>query len=90
MLRAPGLPVATLSANTLLLIVTFELPVYDHNQGNVVLTTLIHPSQDHHVVNTRLTHYSLTRLYDEVAGLPYLHNAATAPSMAKAFGLPLG
>ncbi len=62
----------------------------DHNQGNVVLTTLIHRSQVHHVVSTRLTHYSLTRLYDEVAGLPYLHNAATAPSMAKAFGLPLG
>ena len=62
----------------------------DHNQGNTVLTTVIHRSQNHHVVNTRLTHYSLTRLYDEVAGLPYLHNAATAPSMAKAFGLPLG
>jgi phosphatidylinositol-3-phosphatase len=42
------------------------------------------------VVTTRLTHYSLTRLYDEVAGLPYLRNAATAPSMATAFALPLG
>ena len=51
---------------------------------------VIHPSQDHRVVTTRLTHYSLTRLYDEVAGLPYLRNAATAPSMATAFGLPLG
>jgi acid phosphatase len=62
----------------------------DHTQGNTVLTVVIHPSQDHHVVTTRLTHYSLTRLYDEVAGLPYLRNAATAPSMATAFGLPLG
>lgn len=62
----------------------------DHTAGNVVLTTVIHPSQHHRVVGTRLTHYSLTRLYDEVAGLPYLHNAATAPSMAKAFGLPVG
>jgi acid phosphatase len=62
----------------------------DHTQGNTVLTVVIHPSQDRRVVTTRLTHYSLTRLYDEVAGLPYLRNAATAPSMATAFGLPLG
>jgi acid phosphatase len=60
-----------------------------HNAGNVVLTTVIHPSQSHHVVGTPLTHYSLTRLYDEVAGLPPLGEAAGAPSMAKAFGLPL-
>jgi len=60
-----------------------------HNAGNVVLTTVIHPSQSHHVVSARLTHYSLTRLFDEVAGLPPLGQAATAPSMAKAFGLPL-
>jgi hypothetical protein len=61
----------------------------DHNQNNTVLTVVIHRSQHHHVVTTGLTHYSLTRLYDEVAGLPYLRNAKTAPSMAKAFGLPL-
>ncbi len=61
----------------------------DHNQGNKVLTVVIHPSQSHHVVSTRLTHYSLTRLYDDVAHLPYLANAATAPSMAGAFGLPI-
>jgi acid phosphatase len=62
----------------------------DRASGNVVLTVVIHPSQDHHVVTTRLTHYSLTRLYDEVAGLPYLRKAASAPSMARAFGLPVG
>lgn len=62
----------------------------DRSHGNVVLTTLIHSSQDHRVVNTRLSHYSLTRLYDEVAGLPWLHRASTAPSMAKAFHLPVG
>jgi acid phosphatase len=63
----------------------------DRTDGNRnrVLTTVIHPSQSHHVVTTPLTHYSLTRLYDEVAGLPYLHGAASAPSMAKAFRLPL-
>ena len=61
----------------------------DHNQNNTVLTVVIHRSQNHHVVTTGLTHYSLTRLYDEVAGMPYLRNARTAPSMARAFGLPL-
>jgi phosphatidylinositol-3-phosphatase len=61
----------------------------DHTDGNRVLTTVIHPSQHHRVVTTPLNHYSLTRLYDEVAGLPYLHGAAAAPSIAKAFRLPL-
>jgi acid phosphatase len=41
------------------------------------------------VVTTGLTHYSLTRLYEEVAGMPYLSGAASAPSMSTAFGLPL-
>jgi acid phosphatase len=61
----------------------------DHNQDNTVLTVVIHRSQQHRVVTTGLTHYSLTRLYDEIAGLPYLRNAATAPSMAEAFALPI-
>jgi acid phosphatase len=61
----------------------------DHKSGNTVLTTVITKSlmNKHRVVTTRLTHYSLTRLYDEVAGLPLLRNAATAPSMARAFHL---
>lgn len=71
------------------LVVVLTADEDDRTSGNVVLTTVIHPSQNHRVVTTRLTHYSLTRLYDEVAHLPYLHNAATAPSMATAFGLPL-
>jgi hypothetical protein len=61
----------------------------EHRSGNVVLTALIHPSQKAHVVTSPLTHYSLTRLYDDAIGGPYLFNAATAPSMADAFGLPL-
>jgi len=40
------------------------------------------------VVSTALTHYSLTRLFEEVAGTAYLSGAATAPSMSTAFGLP--
>ncbi len=62
----------------------------DRAHGNRVLTVVIHPSQDRHVVGQRLTHYSLTRLYDEVAQLPYLHKARGATSMATAFGLPVG
>jgi acid phosphatase len=61
----------------------------DHTQSNKVLTVVIHPSQDHHVVGTRLTHYSLTRLYGEVAHLPLLGNAAIAPAMAEDFALPV-
>jgi hypothetical protein len=62
----------------------------DRSGANTVLTVVIHPSQKAHVVTTALTHYSLTRLYEEVAAMPYLFGAASAPSMATAFGLPLG
>jgi hypothetical protein len=57
---------------------------------NTVLTVVVHPSQQGHVVTTRLTHYSLTRLCEDVAHVPYLCNAATAPSLSAAFGLPIG
>src|ERR1019366_10442785 len=62
----------------------------DQSAGNTVLTVVIHPSQKAHVVTTALTHYSLTRLYEEVAGTAYLFGAASAPSRATPFGLPLG
>ena len=61
----------------------------DKSEGNTVLTVVIHPSQKAHVVTTALTHYSLTRLYEEVAGMPYLFGASSAASMTTAFGLPL-
>jgi phosphatidylinositol-3-phosphatase len=61
----------------------------DSSQANTVLTVVVHPSQKAHVVTTALTHYSLTRLFEEVAGLPYLFGASSAPSMTTAFGLPL-
>jgi acid phosphatase len=61
----------------------------DRNHGNSVLTVVIHPSQSQNVVSKPLTHYSLTRLYEDVAGASYLGNAATAPDMAAAFGLRL-
>ena len=61
----------------------------DHHSGNDVLTVVIHPSQHHRVVTTRLTHYSLTGLYDDALSTPRLNGARTAPSMAKAFHLPV-
>jgi acid phosphatase len=57
--------------------------------SNAVLTVVIHPSQHHHVVSTRLTHYSLTRLAEDVVGAPHQNQAASAPNAATAFGLPL-
>jgi len=60
----------------------------DKSAGNTVLTVVIHPSQKANMVTSPLTHYSLTRLYEEVAGTRYLFGAASAPSMTTAFGLP--
>lgn len=65
----------------------------DRTQANTVLTMVVHPSLDglHKVVSTPLTHYSLTRLLQDVAhSKPYLLNAATAPNLATAFGLTIG
>jgi acid phosphatase len=61
----------------------------DTSEANTVLTVVIHPSQKSNVVTSALTHYSLTRLYEEVAGTPYLFGAKSAPSMTSAFGLAL-
>jgi phosphatidylinositol-3-phosphatase len=60
----------------------------DRSQGNKVLTVVVHPSQHSRVVRRRLTHYSLTRLYEDVLGARHLGRAAAAPSMSHAFGLP--
>jgi acid phosphatase len=61
----------------------------DRSQGNRVLTAVIHPGQHHHVVRSRLTHYSLSRMLSRVGDSRPLRNARSAPSMAKAFGLRL-
>ncbi len=61
----------------------------DHQQDNLVLTVVAHPSLHGVVVTTPLTHYSLARLYSEILGAGPLGEAASAPSMATAFGLQL-
>ncbi len=62
----------------------------DHSQDNKILTVVVHPSQHAHVVDVRLDHYSLTRLYEDVVHAPHLFHAASAASMSRAFGLPVG
>ena len=59
----------------------------DGSRDNRVLTTVFHRDQHHEVVDTPLTHYSLTRLYEQVLGAPLLGRARTAPDMAAAFGV---
>ena len=61
----------------------------DHQQNNLVLTTVAHPSLHGAVVTAPLTHYSLARLYSEIIAAQPLGEAAAAPSMATAFGLEL-
>ena len=62
----------------------------DDHSDQQVLTTVLHPSLHGVVVDAPLTHLSLSRFYSEVAGVPPLREAASAPSLAQAFGLPVG
>jgi acid phosphatase len=59
----------------------------DRHQGNLVLTTVLHPSLQHVVVSAPLTHLSLSRFLSEVVHQPPLRDAAKAPSLGEAFGL---
>ena len=59
------------------------------NQGNTVLTTVIHPSQNAHVVTTPLTHYSMTTLLSEVGHSACMRNGCAAANFAGAFGLTI-
>lgn len=62
----------------------------DRTNDNRVLTVVAHPSQQGNVVDQRLDHYSLSRLYSDVVHAPALNRATSAVSMSDAFGLPLG
>jgi acid phosphatase len=59
----------------------------DHDQDNLVLTVVAHPSLHGLVVHDPLTHLSLSRALSELAGGQPLADAATAPSLWDAFGL---
>ncbi|MEO7351142.1 MAG: alkaline phosphatase family protein [Marmoricola sp.] len=59
----------------------------NRKSGNTVLTSVITPGVAHKVVDTPLTHYSLTRYIANVLGVRPLQNGASAPDMRAAFGL---
>jgi hypothetical protein len=59
----------------------------DHSDGNRVLTVVGSRYQAHKVVTTRLNHYSLTRLIEDVLHVPHLRNARYAADMRAAFGV---
>lgn len=69
------------------LVVVLTADEDDRNAGNKVLTIVMNPRLNSRVVTTRLTHYSLTRLFAEVSGTRRLGSAKGAPSMRDAFGL---
>lgn len=59
----------------------------DHSQDNLVLTSVLHPSLRHVVVDQPLSHLSLSRFLSEVAHQPPLQAAAGATSLGDAFHL---
>lgn len=59
----------------------------DRSQDNTVLTTVLHVDLSHVVVDTPLTHYSLTRFLADVASIRPPGNAIDAADMMVAFGL---
>lgn len=75
------------ASGSLLVVVTADED--HHDQGNLVLTTLVSPQLHHVVVSTPLDHYSLSGLLSEVVGARPLRKASAAPAMSVAFGLRL-
>jgi acid phosphatase len=62
----------------------------DNHHGNRILTVVLHPALRHRVVSAPLDHYSLTRAYADVAGVPPPGMGASAPSLLAGFGLSAG
>ena len=63
----------------------------DGSDNNRILTVVAHPGLQHVVVHAQLDHYSLSRTYADVAGVPPLQQAAQAPDhCSEAFGLKPG
>jgi acid phosphatase len=71
----------------LLMIVTADED--DHNEGNKILTVLIHPSLQGTVVRKPLTLYSLHRLLADISGTEVMNKGRGAPDMVELFKLPL-
>ena len=73
-------------AGRLAIVVTFD----EGENSQVVPFVMIAPGLHGAVVGTALNHYALTRLLDEVAGVPPLQKAASAPDIAASFGITIG
>lgn len=58
----------------------------DEHSGNTVLTSVLSTRLHHVVVDTPLTHYSLTRFIGDVLGQTPLGQGRGAPDLAAAFG----
>jgi hypothetical protein len=82
---APVLASRDFRSGKLVVVVTADED--DKKSGNEVLTSVITPAISHKVVNTPLTHYSLTRYIAQVLHTAPLGNGANAPDMKAAFGL---
>ena len=80
----PVLASSDFTSGELVIVVTADED--DRHSGNTVLTSVVSARLSHVVVDTTLTHYSLTRFIDQVLGAEPLGAATTAPDMAAAFG----
>ena len=81
----PVLSSSDFTSGKLVVVVTADED--DKHSGNTVLTSVLTPRLSHRVVDTPLTHYSLTRFVAQVLGVEPLRNGATAPDLSAAFGL---
>lgn len=59
------------------------------DSSNQSFFILIHPSQKKRVASCTINHYSLSRLYSDVAKVSRIKNAQTASSISSCFGLPI-
>jgi hypothetical protein len=73
------------TSGRLTIVITFDED--DSSQSNTVAFVVIDPRLHGKTVGTSANHYSLTRWYDDNAGVPYLRNASTAVDLRSAFGL---
>ncbi len=82
---APVLSSDDFTSGNLVVVVTADED--NKSSGNTVLTSVLSPALSHKVVDTPLTHYSLTRYIAQVLGVTPLQKGVDAPDMKAAFGL---
>ena len=71
-------------AGRLAIVVTFDEGI-GANQN--IPFVVVHPRRQRRRHAGRIDHYGLTRMYDDVLGVPPLNAAATHPGLKAAFGL---